>query len=551
MTLDAEEADRLVLSLKLLDRLAREPALGDWRGLGLAVQAYQKRAPAVIDALAHLARDSGRRLMVRLVKGAYWDTEIKRAQVQGRPDYPVYTTKVATDLSYLVCAQRLIAASPHLYAQFATHNAHTLAAVRAMAERAGVAVEFQRLHGMGEALYAAAQETFGGVLLRAYAPVGAHEDLLPYLVRRLLENGANSSFVHLLLDDRVSADSVIVDPIEVVTAAGPGRHPKLPAPPDLFGDRRNSLGVDLSIMRERAALELAAASFTPARGTGRRLVIAPGRSSRVLGAVADATSAEIDAAFARAQAAQPIWDAVGGPARAEVLERMAQALETNRESLVALCALEAGKTLSDGVAEVREAADFCRYYAKLARDQFGAATTLRGPTGERNTLSLRGRGVFACISPWNFPLAIFTGQVAAALAAGNAVLAKPAEQTSLIALQALRLFQSAGLPTDLLAVLPGDGRTVGEALVTHPSCRGVAFTGGTETAARIKPSAGGTAGADIALHRRDRRPQRALRRHVGPAGTGDRRRHPLCLRLGRPAMFGWSVSSSCPTRPRT
>ena len=481
LTIDAEEADRLVLSLKLLDRLAREPELGDWRGLGLAVQAYQKRAPWVIAELEALARSSGRRLMVRLVKGAYWDSEIKRAQVAGRPGYPVYTTKAATDLSYLVCAKALIAAAPHLFAQFATHNAHSLAAVRRMASNAKVGIEFQRLHGMGEALYAAADDLYDGVTVRAYAPVGGHEDLLPYLVRRLLENGANTSFVHVLLDERTPPEAVIVDPIQVV-AAHPGPHPRIPTPRHLYGESRlNSEGVDLSIRAERERLVEAISAM----------------AGQALGPTPDATAAEIEAAFTAARAAQPAWDRARGPARAEVLRAMADALELRRDPLIALLAREAGKTLADAVSEVREAADFCRYYAHLAEDQFAAPELLAGPAGERNSLRLRGRGVFVCISPWNFPLAIFTGQIAAAVAAGNAVLAKPAEQTPLIAAAAVRLYHAVGLDPRLLALLPGRGKTVGAALVQHPGCDGVAFTGGTETAWGINRTLAARAGPII------------------------------------------------------
>jgi RHH-type proline utilization regulon transcriptional repressor/proline dehydrogenase/delta 1-pyrroline-5-carboxylate dehydrogenase len=490
--IDAEEADRLVLSLKLVDRLAREPALGDWTGLGVVVQAYQKRGLHVIEALDALARSTGRRLMVRLVKGAYWDSEIKRAQVAGMPDYPVFTTKPATDLSYLVCAQALIAASPRLYPQFATHNAHTLAAVRLMAARAGAAIEHQRLHGMGEALYTSAGTN---VSVRAYAPVGGHEELLPYLVRRLLENGANTSFVHALLDERVPAEQVVGDPIAAATLQ-PDRHPKIPVPADLYGPGRvNPLGRDYSQLDVRVAAErdaeLGAADVLEAGplvggvlrdGAGFKPLMSPVDRSRLIGRVAEATSADIDAAAARARAAQPTWDRLGGAGRAPVLRAMADALERAMDPLIALLSREAGKTLNDGVAEVREAVDFCRYYALLAERQFAGLQTLQGPVGETNGLELRGRGVFVCISPWNFPLAIFTGQIAAALAAGNAVLAKPAEQTPLVAAAAVRLFHKAGLDPDLLALLPGDGATVGSALVGHPSIAGVAFTGGTDTA---------------------------------------------------------------------
>ena len=493
--IDAEEADRLVLSLKLIERLAAEPELGNWTGLGVVVQAYQTRSPEVIAHLADLARRTGRRLMVRLVKGAYWDAEIKKAQVMGRPGYPVWTTKPATDLAYLVCARALIDAAPHLYPQFATHNAHTLAAVRRMADTAGVKVEHQRLHGMGETLYAAAAQRYGALTVRAYAPVGGHEDLLPYLVRRLLENGANTSFVHALTDERVPAEQVAADPITAVEAH-PDRHPRLPLPQDLYGPtRQNSLGDDMSILADRE--RLAAAARTLARHPveagpiiGGRLqddgdrmqVRSPNDRDQIVGHVVEAREAAIEEAFVRARRAQPDWDRSGGAARAVVLRAMGDALEADRERLCALAVLEAGKTWPDAIAEVREAVDFCRYYAAEAERLFGEPVELRGPVGEINTLRLHGRGVFVCISPWNFPLAIFTGQVAAALAAGNAVLAKPAEQTPLIAAEAVRLFHKAGLDPDLLALLPGRGETVGAALTSHAGLDGVAFTGGTETA---------------------------------------------------------------------
>ncbi len=493
LTLDAEEADRLVVSLEILERLASEPDLGGWTGLGLAVQAYQKRGPQVIEAIAGIARASGRRLMVRLVKGAYWDSEIKRAQVAGLPGYPVYTTKAATDLSYLVCARALLGAAPALYGQFATHNAHTLSAIRQMATQAGLSPEFQRLHGMGEALYAGAHERYGAFPLRVYAPVGSHEDLLPYLVRRLLENGANTSFVHALLDERTPVEKVVSDPISAIEASGGAPHARIPLPIDLYGpSRKNSKGMDLSISATRVALSAAIEALplleaspiiSGALGDGEANArVSPSDLARVIGKASDATGGDVEKAYAAARKAQPAWNALGGEGRAPVLRAMADALETDRERLVATCALEAGKTLADGVAEVREAADFCRYYASLAERQFGAPETLRGPVGEINQLSLHGRGVFACISPWNFPLAIFTGQIAAALAAGNAVLAKPAEQTPLIAAHAVRLFHSAGLDPDLLHLVPGDGASIGQALVAHPDCDGVAFTGGTETA---------------------------------------------------------------------
>ncbi|NIJ07683.1 RHH-type proline utilization regulon transcriptional repressor/proline dehydrogenase/delta 1-pyrroline-5-carboxylate dehydrogenase [Sphingomonas vulcanisoli] len=494
--IDAEEADRLVLSLKLIDTLAHEKELGDWTGLGVVVQAYQKRGLAVIEALKALSQKSGRRLMIRLVKGAYWDSEIKKAQVAGRPGYPVFTTKPATDLSYLVCANALIAASPHLYPQFATHNAHTLAAVRLMADRAGVPIEHQRLHGMGEALYKA--NIGGNARLRAYAPVGGHEELLPYLVRRLLENGANTSFVHALLNEKVPALDVVRDPISAVEAA-PGAHPKIPLPADIYGPKRkNPLGRDYAILAEQkradeASKAIARETLTAGPIVGGKLLAGAGAQPLhspvdrgwLIGGVSDATLADVDQAARRAAKAQRAWDDRGGKGRAKVLRAMGDALERDMDRLVALLSREAGKTLNDGVAEVREAVDFCRYYAGLAEKQFSGFETLPGPVGETNQLELRGRGTFACISPWNFPLAIFTGQIAAALAAGNAVLAKPAEQTPFVAAEAVRLFHKAGLDPDLLALLPGEGATVGQAIVTHPLISGVAFTGGTDTARAI------------------------------------------------------------------
>lgn len=510
-TIDAEEADRLALSLKLLERLAREPELGDWKGLGLAVQAYQKRTTETVAKLADLARSSGRRLMVRLVKGAYWDTEIKRAQVMGRTDYPVFTTKPATDLNYLVCAKALIEASPYIYAQFATHNAHTLAAVRRMARDRNVTIEHQRLHGMGEALYDAAHEAWADetVIVRAYAPVGGHEELLPYLVRRLLENGANSSFVHALLDERVPATAVAADPITAVEAQ-PDRHPRIPVPMNIYGDRQNSLGRDYSQAadRERHAKALErvdSEKLTSGPIIGGKLragvnpqdVTNPADRSQVLGHVSEASVEDVDAAVIAAANAQVAWDRIGGSGRAPILRAMADGLEADMDRLVALLSREAGKTLNDGVAEVREAADFCRYYALLAERDFGGRQTLKGPTGETNELVLHGRGVFAAISPWNFPLAIFTGQIAAALAAGNGVVAKPAEQTPLIAAEAVRLFFKAGLNPDLLALVPGRGEVVGAALTSHPGIDGVAFTGGTDTASAINRGLAARPGAII------------------------------------------------------
>ncbi len=465
LTFDAEEADRLVLSLKLFERLAFEPSLKGWAGLGLAVQAYQKRTRALIERLVLLARKRGEPIQVRLVKGAYWDGEIKRAQIMGRPDFPVWTTKAATDVHYLACARDLIAAGDAIFPQFATHNAHTVAAVRRMAHAAGRdgAYEFQRLHGMGEALYAALDPP---APVRVYAPVGGHEDLLPYLVRRLLENGANTSFVHSFLDDDVSPEVVAADPIATLEAR-PHRHTRLPPPPQLFGaSRRNSGGRDLSVASEREAL------------------VAPQRTFSLADQVTAERFAREPEAIRVALSAFPAWSALGGAERARVLRTMGDALQESADALVQLIAREAGRTLQDGIDEVREAVDFCRYYAAEAERLFAGPTPLPSPAGETDHLELHGRGVFVCISPWNFPLAIFTGQIVAALAAGNTVVAKPAEQTPLIAEAAVRIFRDAGLPGEVLQLVFGAG-DVGAALVADPRIAGVAFTGSTEVARLI------------------------------------------------------------------
>ncbi|MAZ91029.1 MAG: bifunctional proline dehydrogenase/L-glutamate gamma-semialdehyde dehydrogenase [Maricaulis sp.] len=499
--LDAEEADRLVISLKLLERLAREPDLAGWQGLGLAVQAYQKRARFVIERLIELGRETERRFLVRLVKGAYWDTEIKVSHQMGWPDFPVWTTKPATDLNYLACARVMLTAPDQIYSQFATHNAHSLCAVREMAKQAGVEhYEFQRLHGMGDALYAAAAKLHEARPVRIYAPVGSHEDLLPYLVRRLLENGANTSFVHSFLDPEVPVEDVARGPFR--DAETIDRHARIPLPGDLYGEERaNSKGLDLAQARVRASLAKAFRDFETAEPitaaplvNGKLLdgaahhIMSPVDSGEYVGTAVDASVDDVNAAFEIAIAAQPAWDARGGKARGAILRAMGDALEADMERLIVLMAREAGKTLNDGIAEVREAVDFCRYYAAQAEREFDSDVRLPGPAGETNHLGLKGRGVFVCISPWNFPLAIFTGQVAAALAAGNAVIAKPAEQTPLVAFEAVRLFQKAGLPASVLHFLPGTGEIIGAALTNDPRTQGVAFTGSTEVARAINRS---------------------------------------------------------------
>ncbi|HEY2481446.1 MAG TPA: bifunctional proline dehydrogenase/L-glutamate gamma-semialdehyde dehydrogenase PutA, partial [Caulobacteraceae bacterium] len=493
LTVDAEEAERLELSLSIIEGAARDPSLAGWDGLGMAVQAYQRRAPAVIDWAQALAEATGRRLMVRLVKGAYWDTEIKRSQERGLSDYPVFTRKSATDVSYMACARALLG-HRRLFPAFATHNALTVATVL---EWAGGArdFEFQRLHGMGEGLYEGLMAE-RGVAVRVYAPVGGYRDLLAYLVRRLLENGANTSFVHQVGAADVSDDELLADPVEEAEAHGFSPHPAIPRPPDLYGPlRRNSAGLDLSdsgtvssLLSAMSSAWAAPAQASPLIG-GRDVhgepnaVADPADHERVAGRVAEASAADVAHAVDVAAAAQGAWNARGAEARAAILERLADLLERDRAPLMALASREAGKTLADALGEVREATDFCRYYAGEAR-RHGAPVRLPGPTGEVNELSLAGRGVFACVSPWNFPLAIFMGQVAAALAAGNTVVAKPAPQTPLIAARAVRLAFEAGVPGEALQLVPG-GAEVGSALIANPKVAGVAFTGSTASARRI------------------------------------------------------------------
>ncbi|MFO1282728.1 MAG: bifunctional proline dehydrogenase/L-glutamate gamma-semialdehyde dehydrogenase PutA [Burkholderiales bacterium] len=497
-TVDAEEADRLELSLAVFAALRRDPSLEGWSGLGLAVQAYQKRAMAVVDWIVALARSVRERIAVRLVKGAYWDTEIKRAQVQGLAGYPVFTRKAHTDVSYLACATALLDAPDAVYPMFASHNAHTVAWIAARAAARGTRdFEFQRLHGMGESLYTQVCAPPHDHACRVYAPVGSHEDLLPYLVRRLLENGANTSFVHRIADPAVAIDDIVADPLDVARAGGFAANPLTPLPVAMFADRRNSAGVALADQVEMAALDavIAAADMPRWRagpivggerlGGTARTATDPSDRSRTIGEVADGDARLAARAIAGLDAAQPAWDARGGRERAAILERVADAFEANRDGFVARLTREAGKTRGASIAEVREAVDFLRYYAAGARAQFAEPLALPSPAGETNALSLHGRGVFACVSPWNFPLAIFTGQVAAALAAGNTVIAKPAEQTPLCASLAVETMLAAGLPAEVIALVPGPGGVVGAAIVADPRVAGVAFTGSTEVAAII------------------------------------------------------------------
>lgn len=484
--IDAEEADRLDLSLDIIENVLRNPDLKGWDGFGVVVQAYAPRALYVIDWLNGLAERLDRRIMVRLVKGAYWDSEIKLAQELGHSGYPVFTRKVSTDISYMACARRLLDCTARIYPQFATHNAHTVAAVMEMAGPSKD-FEFQRLHGMGESLFELLrkhqhQHQHRDLPCRIYAPVGVHKDLLAYLVRRLLENGANSSFVNQVLDESVPIADLVRDPVAAAQALDAIANPRIPKPVDLFGpSRRNSKGWNLADPLALGQLQAQRETFKGRTWTAAPLIGGvprpgvsrpihnPASTADIVGGVVEATPAHVEEALDSATQAVDAWRGTGVEERAACLRRMADLFEENAVELMALAAREAGKSLTDCVGEVREAVDFCRYYAAESAKLFA--------TGQR-----RGRGVFVCISPWNFPLAIFTGQIAAALVSGNAVIAKPAEQTPLIAYRAVELMHQAGIPADILHLLPGDGPTVGGALSADPRVDGLCFTGSTETA---------------------------------------------------------------------
>lgn len=511
VTLDAEEAERLELSLDIFSSLLENSRLSGWNGLGLAVQAYQKRAYPVLQWLQQQATQYGRVIPVRLVKGAYWDSEIKRAQERGLAVYPVFTRKAATDVSYLACARFLIEHNDCLLPQFASHNAFTLAWVIALAK--GHNFELQRLHGMGEALFTVLATCYEAPLpLRIYAPVGSHEALLPYLVRRLLENGANSSFVNQLLDENTSVESLVENPCDRMESVGVTPHPHIPLPSELFGNKRiNSRGRDLSDPDTVATLEKQLAGQSGLEWQGgaliggatqhadTRLINSPADQSVTVGQIAEADAGQVELALAAAASASSAWDAVGGERRAQCLRNAADLFETQTDKLVARIVREGGRTIPDALAELREAVDFCRYYAAQAEAEFSQPRVLPGPSGEHNELSLHGRGVFACISPWNFPLAIFVGQIAAALAAGNAVIAKPARQTALTGFKAVQLLHQAGVPEDVLHFVPGSGQAIGAQLCADPRLAGVAFTGSTETAWSIQQSLAARRGPIVPL----------------------------------------------------
>lgn len=465
-TIDAEEADRLELSLDVIDAVFTDSSLGGWDGFGLAVQAYQKRAEAAIDHVHVLAERMDRRITVRLVKGAYWDTEIKRAQERGLDGYPVFTRKAMTDLNYIACARKLLALRPRIYPQFATHNALSVATI---AELAGDDndFEFQRLHGMGDALYAQLLNDRPSLACRTYAPVGSHRDLLAYLVRRLLENGANSSFVAQVADDNIPVATLLQQPKEIIGAPGQAGNARLPLPRDMYLPRINSPGVEFG---DRTSFE--------------GLLEAIRREQLPSDDVKTARVHDAEMAVALARTGFTFWSTTPADARASALERAGELLEQRMPRFIALLQSEGGKTIEDAVSEVREAVDFCRYYASEGRKLFAEPLPLPGPTGESNTLRLRGRGAMVAISPWNFPLAIFTGQVAACLMAGNTVIAKPAEQTPRIAAEAVALLHEAGIPDAALHLLQGDGE-IGAALVAHADIAGVVFTGSSEVARSI------------------------------------------------------------------
>ncbi|WP_336999371.1 trifunctional transcriptional regulator/proline dehydrogenase/L-glutamate gamma-semialdehyde dehydrogenase [Pantoea agglomerans] len=503
INIDAEEADRLELSLDLLEKLCFEPELEGWNGIGFVIQAYMKRCPFVIDELIDLAQRSRRRLMIRLVKGAYWDSEIKRAQMEGLEGYPVYTRKVYTDISYLACARKLLAVPSLIYPQFATHNAHTLSAIYQLAGNNYYPgqYEFQCLHGMGEPLY---EQVVGKVAdgklnrpCRIYAPVGTHETLLAYLVRRLLENGANTSFVNRIADTSLPIDELVADPVSAVEKLGASEgaiglpHPKIPLPRDLYGDNRvNSAGLDMANEHRLASLSsallssaaqpcLAEPMIDGEAGAGElRDILNPAAPGDRVGQVREATEQEVSVALDAAVNSGPIWFATPPQERAAILERAAQIMEGQMQQLLGILVREAGKTYNNAIAEVREAVDFLYYYAGMVRDDFDNETH-------------RPLGPVVCISPWNFPLAIFTGQIAAALAAGNSVLAKPAEQTPLIAAQAVQILLDAGVPPGVLQLLPGQGETVGAQLTGDVRVRGVMFTGSTAVATLLQRNLAG------------------------------------------------------------
>ncbi|WP_028389509.1 bifunctional proline dehydrogenase/L-glutamate gamma-semialdehyde dehydrogenase PutA [Legionella fairfieldensis] len=499
LTVDAEESERLDLSLDVIERVFSDDSLYGWHGFGMAVQSYQKRAFYLLDWIAELARSKRRRMMVRLIKGAYWDSEIKKTQMQGFADYPVFTRKVFTDVSFQACAKKLLTMTDAIYPQFATHNAYSVAMVLNLVGDYRD-FEFQCLHGMGNELYEQVVPVNAlNIPCRIYAPVGSHEDLLPYLVRRLLENGANSSFVNRIVDEKAPINSLVEDPVSKANHLLGKINQNIPLPASIFlPERKNSSGFDFTdreavakLQEEYIQMDLSHWLARPLLAEGKqggevdRSVSSPQNSKRPIGRVSEATQQDIDWALSQATRAFPVWNAKPVRERIVCIEHFANLLEENREELLALACLEAGKTWSDGIAEVREAVDFCHYYARMAEKLMTKPAKLHGYTGELNELSLHGRGVVLCISPWNFPLAIFTGQIVAALVTGNCVIAKPAEQTSLIAAFTVQLMHKANIPANVIQLLPGRGEQVGASLVADQRIKAVIFTGSTQTATHI------------------------------------------------------------------
>lgn len=498
LCIDAEESERLEMSLVLFEQLRLDESLSEWEGLGLAVQAYQKRALSVLDFVEDVAIRSKHKVMVRLVKGAYWDSEIKHTQELGLSGYPVFTRKSYTDVCYLACAQKLLSKASHFYPCFGTHNAYTFATIIELADKNHPGFEFQRLHGMGKGLYDyVMSELATSINCRIYAPVGKHSDLLPYLIRRLLENGANSSFVHQINDSNVKIEELVSDPLEKAKSLEYEPHPSIPLPQDIFGEeRKNSLGMDISDSVTVSQFANDIKEFSEKKwqvgpiidgeslfdSTEFTEVVNPAHLENVIGEVSNTTSDQALNALEIAHSAFAKWQNVSAEERAKHLERAADLFEEKMKELIYILIVEAGKILSDAIAEVREAVDFLRYYAMIAKNELNNWERLPGPTGEDNFIFFEGRGVFLCISPWNFPLAIFIGQIAAALAAGNSVLAKPAEQTPIIACEAVKILHEAGIPKDVLHLIPGNGRYLGETLIPDNRISGVAFTGSTQTA---------------------------------------------------------------------
>ncbi|KTC97997.1 bifunctional proline dehydrogenase/L-glutamate gamma-semialdehyde dehydrogenase PutA [Legionella erythra] len=512
MTIDAEESERLDLSLDVIEQVFCDDSLHGWHGFGMAVQSYQKRAFYLLDWVAELARRKQRRMMVRLIKGAYWDSEIKKTQMQGLSGYPVFTRKVFTDVSFQACAKKLLTMTDAIYPQFATHNAYSVAMILNIVGNYRD-FEFQCLHGMGKELYEQIVPAKRlGIPCRIYAPVGSHEDLLPYLVRRLLENGANSSFVNRIVDEKAPISTLVEDPVSKANQLLGKINQNIPLPSAIFTpERKNSAGFDFSDREAVAALKQQYAEMDLSHWQGKpliagrdggqvdRSVTSPQNPRRPVGRVSDATSDDIDWALTQAEGAFSAWSTRPVNERAACLTRYADLLEENQATLLAMACLEAGKTWNDGVAEVREAIDFCRYYAAMATKLMAKPLSLHGYTGELNELSLHGRGTVLCISPWNFPLAIFTGQVVAALVTGNCVIAKPAEQTPIIATFAVQLMHQAGVPDAVVQLLPGTGEAVGAPLVADKRIKAVLFTGSTQTANLINLTLASRGGEIIPL----------------------------------------------------